>query len=96
MAQEVIVPHNREASSSSTQSKEKSFSLILSSFKKQIHLRDQGSKEYSLSRLSLSPKSYGKPSNSKQQLVVKPLPIFDGAYFSVRKLYEETKDKYVL
>lgn len=40
MAQEVIVPHNREVSSSNTQSKEQSFASILSSMEKQMQLRD--------------------------------------------------------
>ncbi|GLJ30963.1 hypothetical protein SUGI_0618000 [Cryptomeria japonica] len=42
MTQEVIVPHNREASSLSTQSKEQSFASILSSMEKQMQLRDRG------------------------------------------------------
>lgn len=88
--QEVSVSHNREASSSNTQSKEKSFASILSSMEKQMQLRDRGNGEYSLSQLPLSPKSYGKPSISKQQPIVKHLPIFDGAFVSAGTLLEET------
>lgn len=96
MAQEVIVPHNREASSSNTQSKEQSFASILSSMEKQMQPRDRGNEEYSISQLPLSPKSFGKPSNSKQKPIVKHLPIFDGAFISARTLSEETEDKDVL
>lgn len=94
--QEIIVPRNKEASSSNTQTIEKSFASILSSMEKQIKLRDRGNGEYSISQLPLSPKSYGKPSNSKQQPIVKHLPIFDGAFVSVGTLSEETEDKNVL
>lgn len=96
MAQDVIVPHNREASSSNTQSKEQSFDSILSSMEKQMQLRDRGNGEYSISQLPLCPKCFGKPSNSKQQPIVKHLPIFDGAFVSIVTLSEETKDKDVL
>lgn len=61
-----------------------------------MQLIDQGNGEYSISQLLLSPKSYGKPSKSKQQPIVRHLPIFDGAFVSVGTLSEEIEDKDVL
>lgn len=50
----------------------------------------------SISQLPPSPKSYGKPSNPKQQPIVKHLPIFDGAFVSVGTFLDEIEDKDVL
>lgn len=89
LVQDARVPYNREAVYHTKETQEK----IWENFKKMLKLNDEGMGKYSL---PLSPKSYGKPTNTQPRISHKSVKMFDGAFARDGTLSEETEDKDIL
>lgn len=99
-AQNVLVPHNKEAQASSLSNNREKLKSLSIDFEKKMKIKDQGMGEYSfeslcLSKLPTSPRSHGQPSTSRHK-ATQPIKKFDGKFIQVGTLTEELEDKDIL